>query len=452
MILVALVVATAAALSITGFGSPQLGAAMCRYAEALGFGGGCVPPDDAQTPTDEDLHPGVCMLSETSEKYSAEAKFFWFTLGESSGFVVQQFSDKSVRATMVDGASAGASANLGSKTLDVGKLGDGDNAGAEIKLGGNLKFEYGSTWEFENMAQFEAMKDQLDDYLVQQESLKQGSPGYALYLSLFDKWVEAPKDPKITYGKTTLEVALKANAGTRLGTGEVDSEGKEKLLNPEVGFNMSATGSTSVVVMNNHETGTRSYTVELAGEGKVGGDMILGHITGEGKVSGALTTTYDKDDQLSEITFRSALQYGASGSLGNGTFKSVSGKTSTGETDSVVTTTKLEVTDENRAMVEDWLANRSTGTQLTLPFAAMIPDRPSDDPFLQLLYEEGKTGQVEYKNIKDSWEFGMAVKKGWEFGFTVSGEEATASMTDANYLGAPGSDGVRPIIPDRKCS
>jgi len=435
----------------------QISTALCRFASAAGFGaGGCdAPPAPAvvEGPTDEDFHPGVCMLASSSESYSTAIKIWFVSIGDSSGFVVQEFSDGSVRATLTDGGSIGANGAITSKAFDAGKLGDGKNAGVNVSLGGDLKFEYGSTWEFDSAEQWTSMKDQLDDYLIQQMQLQgEAAAGTALWLWISDGYIEAPKDPKITYSKIGLEAALKASAGTRLGTGSTNADGEEKLLDPKLGFNLSTKASGSVIVMNNHDTGERSYTYEVSGSGAAGGDMILGHLTGEGKVDGAFTTTYDADGQLAKLTFKSAYEYGAGGSIGNNTFKSVSGGVGEKETNSVVTTTTLTVDDTNRDLVSQWMSERTAaGTALTLPLGAMLPDRPSDDPFLQLMYEQAKTSELTYHNVKDSWEFGMAVKKGWEFGFTVSAEEATATATGAKFLGAPSTDGTRALIDDAKC-
>lgn len=435
--------------------TPRWAEAFCRLVAVVegAGGGGCVAPTVPTQADDEDFHPGVCMLSETSEKYSAEVKIWFFKLSDSSGFIVQEFSDGTVRATLTDGAGIGVSGNLGSKTFDAGKLGDGDNAGAEVSLGADLKFEYGSTWQFDSKQQWESMREQLDDYLVQQEQMKgEAALGVSIYNWLTDGWVEAPKDPRITYSKITLEAALKASAGTRIPGTSKDEDGNDKLIDPKLGVNGSLTAGGSVIVMNDAEAGTKSYTYELTGKATLGGSMVVGHATGEGSVTGAFTTTYDKDGNLAQIAFKSAYEIGGNLALGNNTFKSASGKLADGETRSVVTTTKLDVTDANRALVEEWIDSNAAGETFTLPFGAMIPERPSDDPFMQLMYEKAKLSQVSYHNVKDSWEFGAAVKKGWEFGFNVSAEEATATKTDASFLGAPGQDGTRQLVDDAKCN
>lgn len=438
----------------------QISRVLCNFSQAVGFGsGGCgpVPAAAAQGKTDADFQPGVCMLSETSEKYNAEVKIWFVKLGDSSGFIVQEFSDGTVRATLTDGASMGATASLGSKTFDTDKLGDGNAAGVDVSLGADLTFEYGDTWEFDSADQWTDMKDDLDDYLIQQVQLKNDQyGGTSLWLLLSDGFLEAPKDPTVSYGKVGIEAVLEANAGVRVGTGPAKpttpgGKGEDTFADPEAGVNLSVTAGGSVIVENDHETGQTSYTYELTGKGEVGADGVIAHVSGEGTINGAFTTTYDKDRQLVEMSFKNAYEVGVSGELGNGTLP-VSGSGSVSETDSVATTTTIAIDDSNRALANEWLSFRSGATStLSLPFSAMVPNAPSSDPFQQMLYEQAKTSQVTYHNVKDGWEFGLAVKKGWEFGFSVSAEEATATMTDADFLGAPAADGVRPMIDDSVC-
>ncbi len=82
----------------------------------------------------------------------------------------------------------------------------------------------------------------------------------------------------------------------------------------------------------------------------------------------------------------------------------------------------------------------------------MVPSTPSTDPFLDLLHRQATTSQIVYRNVKDSWELEAAITKGWQFGFGVSAENATADAVDADYLGAPTSDGTRYFLPDGTCA
>lgn len=446
VLLVAGVLAGAAAYS------PHVQAAFCRLAAVVegGSGAGCDVPTApvADGPTDDDFRPPVCMLHEESEKYSSEVKVWFFTFGQESGFIVQEFADGSVRVTATDGAGIGASGSVSSSTFDAGKLGDGDNAGVDVDLGGGVKFSYGDTWEFDSPEQWQEMKGALDDYLLQQEMLKHEG---GVWAAKSMGWKDPPKDPSVTFARVELEVGLEVGLGLREPTGAVDAAGDPEFLDPNVGFNLEASAGTAVVIENNHDTGEQSYTYELTGKGSVGGSVVVGEVEAQGMTQGAFTVTRDKDGNVTELVFNSVREGGISGGLGNDTFD-VGGGGSREESDSTVTTTRLSVDDSNRALVDQWLSERNDyGVALSLPFSAMVPDRPSDDPFLQHLYENATTSVITYHNVRDKWEFEAAVKKGWEFGFSISGEEATADAVDAQFLGAPTRDGGRPMLSDETC-
>ncbi|WP_277208331.1 hypothetical protein [Isoptericola croceus] len=108
----------------------------------------------------------------------------------------------------------------------------------------------------------------------------------------------------------------------------------------------------------------------------------------------------------------------------------------------------------NRRVVDEWLAS-SNGlgdtVALAVPWGSMNPDAPSDDPFMQLMYEEATMSEIAYHNIRDKSGFDLAVKAGWKFGFGLSMEDATADAVDAQFLGAPGPDGQRVMINDSTC-
>ncbi|QTE29962.1 hypothetical protein [Pengzhenrongella sicca] len=432
----------------------QLTVGLCRLSAAAGFGSGdcsAEPVAAAAAKTDADYQPGVCMLNETSETYNAEVKIWFVKISEGSGFIVQEFSDGSVRATLTDGATVGATASIGSKTFDSDKLGTGDAGGVDVSLGADLEFEYGDTWEFDDAAQWDDMKDDLDSYLLQQVQLKNDSSGgVSFWLAISNGFVDPPKDPKVSYGKIGIEAALEASVGVQLNAG-IDTDGKKTYLDPELGANLTAAAGSSVVVETNHETGEHSYTYALTGKGSVGADGVFVHGSADGEINGAFTTVYGKDGKIAELSFKSSYEVGTTLEVGNGALE-VTGSTDTKDSQTVATTTTITVDDDNRALVNDWLSFQSgAAATMSLPFAAMVPSAPSSDPFLQLLYEDAKTSEITYHNVKDGWEFGVAVKKGWEFGFNVSAEEATATKTDANFLGAPGVDGVRPQVNDTEC-
>jgi len=355
---------------------------------------------------------------------------------------------------MTDGTGLEWSRGLGSKRFETDKLGDGDKIKTEVKVGAGLTYEYGSTWQFEDMDEFDAMREQLDAYVDEQHELRSGTYwGLAkgIVLEMTGSKREPPKDPRIGYHKIGIEAALKAGAGVRFTGSGTDAKGDPELIDPKMGVNGSLTAGGTVIVKEDAESGTLSYTYELNGKAELGGGMVVGHATGQGAVSGAFTTTYDEDGLLAEIAFKSSYAIGATGTVGNDTFKILNGKMSENESRSVVTTTKLAVTDANRSLVEDWIGGHAKQRTLSLPFSAFVPESPSSDPFMQLMYEEAKLSQTTYDNVKDTQGFGMAIKKGWELGFNVSQEDSTATKTQGRFLGAPTQDGTRQLVEDEKC-
>ncbi|GCE78051.1 hypothetical protein CBZ_31070 [Cellulomonas biazotea] len=429
----------------------HMASALCKVAAAIGSASECdAPPLAEPDPTDEDYLPPSCMAHETSEQYSATVKVWFFEFGQDSGFVVQEFADGTVRVTVTDGVGLGAGGSVTSNTFDIGKVGGGGNSGLDVDLGGGVKFSYGDTWTFDSPEQWGEMKDQLDDYLLQQEMLKhEGGFWGAKAMG----WKDPPKDPEVSFTQAELELTLDAAFGLKDPTGTLDDQGNPEFFDPNVGVTLSASAGAAVMIETNHENGETSWTYSVSGEGAVGADVVVGHGEAAGKIDGAFTVTRDKDGQVTEVVFQSVREGGVSGGLGNDSFDQASGGGSHSESESLVTTTRLTVDDGNRDLVDSWLADRNdAGVALSLPFAAMVPDRPSDDPFLDLLYRDATTSQITYLNVRDKWEFEAAVKKGWQFGFGISGENATADAVNADYLGAPRQDGIRTMIPDGTCT
>jgi len=441
------------AIAAAAMYSPQLQAALCRLTAAVSGSSGAACAESAPPvtgPDDDDFRPPVCMLHEESEKYSAEVKVWFLTFGQDSGFIVQEFADGSVRVTVTDGAGIGASGALTSKTFDAGKLGDGQKAGLDIDLGGGVKFSYGDTWEFDSPEQWQEMKGALDDYLVQQAIIKNNPEG-GVFAAKAMGWKEPPKDPQVGFARVELEVGLEVGLGLKDPTGTFDEKGDPEYFDPNIGLTLEGSAGTAVIIESNYATGERSYTYELTGQGSVEASAIVVSGAAQGMTQGAFTVTRDKDGKVTELVFNSVREGGISGTVGNDSFD-VGGGGTKESSNSTVTTTRLTVDASNRALVDRWLTERNDyGVALSLPFSAMVPDRPSDDPFLQHLYEKATTSVITYHNVRDKWEFEASVKKGWEFGFSITGEEATADAVSSEFLGAPGQGGVRPLIPDTTC-
>lgn len=120
-------------------------------------------------------------------------------------------------------------------------------------------------------------------------------------------------------------------------------------------------------------------------------------------------------------------------------------------------TTTIAVTDENRHVVQDWVdevdSTASFGLPVPVPVNAQRPDSPvPGDAFADLLYREGRTSERVYDNVSDGWSFGAEFALGIKLGASFGSEEKTATIQDASFLGAPGQDGVRSMVPESACA
>jgi hypothetical protein len=403
-----------------------------------------------QPVTDADFLPASCMYHQDSTKASSSISIAFIKIGQDNGFIVQKFSDGTVRATVTDGGSVGASGGVGGK-FDFGKLGDGKNSGADVDFGGNLKFSYGDTWQFDSEAEYEQLRGQLDDYLMQQEMLKQEGGVFAI--KAMGGFVDPPKPPEIKTTQFGVEGTVNGAFGLREPNG-TDANGKETYLDPNAGVNAQIKAGTQVIQRRNTDNGDVSWTYELSVCAQGGVALIAGGGSGSAATAGALTVTRDADGLVKQIVFQTTREVGAEGHLGNKKTFPVKGATGHGETSSTVVKTMLDVDDTNRATVDAWLNQTNQYGQaatLALPWESMVPDHPSDDPFQQLLYEQAKVSQIQYDNIKDQQGFDLSVKAGWKLGFGVSLEESTADAVEAQFLGAPYPDGHRGMVDDSTC-
>lgn len=137
---------------------------------------------------------------------------------------------------------------------------------------------------------------------------------------------------------------------------------------------------------------------------------------------------------------------------------SAGGNISAGTTDGDVVVQEITLgldpeDEEQQQIVTDWLGG--TGNYEwpgALPMSALDASRPdTDDPFAQLLYHQATSTAMAYDKVEDVAKFGFNIKVGMALGadFTMSSEETT--VTEATYLGAPRSNGTRPVLPYTEC-
>lgn len=108
---------------------------------------------------------------------------------------------------------------------------------------------------------------------------------------------------------------------------------------------------------------------------------------------------------------------------------------------------------EQQGIVTDWLGG--TGNPEwpgALPMSALDASQADpDDPFGQLLFDRATSTSMAYDEVGDVTQFGFNIKLGMALGadFTMASEEST--ITGASLLGAPRSDGTRPVLDYTEC-
>src|SRR5690625_571356 len=405
--------------------------AFCQFGAAVGYGGDCEDGSSvADGGDDEEIDhsvPPKCKLYEESETNTVEGSFLWFDVGTSSSFIVREYSDGTVKATIVDGISADAGYEFDPVNLP------GENSpGVEIDVGGGAEFSYGDTWEFESVEEWGEMQTQLEDYRDQEKWYKKAGRGMTFWIDR--DLVDEPRTADISLRETELHVnasgevdLLGGGDGTSMPGGSSDNGGMDVNANAH----LSAELSGSVLTETDRRTGETETTYEFSASGEAGQELgvsqdvpvddagsLNANIESEisGGVEGAFSITRDEDGVVTEIEFETMHEYGADVSVNGGhedewTEDGEKHETDGGgsgdhkRTNSRVTKTTLEVNDDNRETVENWLGSAGgAGEAANIPIGAVIPDEPSDDPFEQLLYDEASVSQVHYQNIENKVE------------------------------------------------
>jgi hypothetical protein len=464
LVMVAAVVAALVRISM-----PTVVGEWGSYAVCQLFGSGaCEAPGSATLTAlppdlgidDEAMLPSACLVHQTSEQAGYQVRVAFVRFGEDYGFLRQEYADGRVRLTVVNEAALGAEWRSGTRIIDLGRLGSDEKAGATVQVGGGLSFGYGDTWQFASAAEEQQMRQQLDDYLLQQLQIRNAgmeAVGLHLWWWLSDGYVDPPKDPSVTYSTIGLDGSLAAGVGLRSPMG-VGDDGEERFLDPQVGARLQVDASYDVVVEHDHDTGRRSETYTLTGSGTAQADVTVGRGQISGDTTGSVKLTYDEHHQLVRMEFVSTRAGGIDGSLGGSNPVGDQGPTArvgTGGSTATVTRTVLDLDSvSDRAVATAWLSenNARFGTPLSLTYDQLVPDeRVAGDAFQNLLYRHGRTSEVTYDDVDDVRRFGLDIKAGWQLGVEVHHGTGERTVREASYLGAPRHDGRRELVPDPTC-
>ncbi|MEU6255567.1 hypothetical protein [Streptomyces sp. NPDC047043] len=480
------------AVSATGIGQTiydKLAAQICKVAGGGNCGAG--GPNQGKPLTDADFEPALCQVSSVTDKAGSKAKILFWEIGKEYGFQEQHLKaktdvnhdgkvddkDELVYLTFTDAASVGAKKDF-KPGMKVGKFGTD-----KVELGAGIKVTNGDTWVFESPDEAKQFRDDIEK--LQMYEMRRTMPGGAeasLGDSIAYLFGAGPlKDEedtenrvkehlgdnrRITYGKVGLEAS--ASAGIKFSLAD------EKKLSATLGGNFKY--SPDVTWTDNPYKGTKSYTYSSSIEygTKVGYEAgpVSGDYSASRTQTGTITVTYDKKTgKLVRIDMTRTVEDGGQKDgvkVGgdNGKDKKDKRGGSVGEkgTDS---STGIEIVtnsvsfdpgpegDKARAIGEQWLDGNNE--QIAAPFKYMFDDhapttRPgADDPFGQLMFDQGKSSRMTYTGQVNAAEYGFELNIGLSLGLTVSTEQKSETLTDAQFLGAPRGDS-RSYVPYSYCA
>ncbi|MFV0464235.1 MAG: hypothetical protein ACK5MP_13765 [Nostocoides sp.] len=433
-------------------------------------------PDQAEDGTD--FEPQTCTVGKKTTKSSSKIKIAFFEFGEDAGFIETTYSDGHVEMTATNGGQLGLTAGLGADASS-----ENLKLGAKVDFGGGVTFDNGSTWSFANQAEADAMRSQLDEYLVWQYQMTHPSDAYgisALWASMHP--VDPPKPPNKTistigsYGdlKGTLGLDIKAPTGpgdpiTGKPIDPITGQPSGPTLStPGAGVFGSINQTSKWTKTSDTTDGSVKYTGDITTTGDLSHQLPGGSTGGSGGIYGSsVSVTYDKSGNLSNISFvttaATSSKEGASAKGGvagkNGTSGGISiGGDTTDKTMGVVTTS-LDL-DPTSANYQEQLniVNGFLGGDPQHPDASNIsmdilkPDTqvPGND-FQNLLFQQAKVSLVQYDNVSDGFKFAANVKVGVALGIDVGYSEETSTASAATYLGPPRTDGTRAQVPYTDC-
>lgn len=418
--------------------------------------GGCSDPEPS-APTDESFKPADCLVNGQGEKYGYEYSFGWMKIGNEYAFARQEMADGSIQLVAVDTASVGATGEKSGEPFNIGKIGDTVGE-VEGEASGTLKIGYGDTWQFtsDDSGTAKEKADKFEAAIKEYSEQKAGENGpNGLAMIIWNKihgYTQTPT-PDVSLSKVSGEVGVQGGLQVRL-----KQPGTDETTDPHVGASLELAGEYEVA-QEKYRNGDTSWTYQLSGEVKGGATAVVPGVEGSGKTTGAFKVTRDKDGKVTQLAFVSTreggLQVSSNAKKVKGENEST-GKAGGTATTATVTTTTLNInSDEQRAVVQNWLSenNEKFGTPVSLTTGSLVPDQKpdQDDAFGNLMYSQATVSQAEYSGVTDVEEFGAEVNLGMKFGFSVSHEESTSQATDATFLGAPQADGTRALLDYAEC-
>lgn len=377
--------------------------------------------------------PSKIKTGEHVDEDKATLSVGFVQVGVGNSFKVTTFSDGTVEVTALVAPQAGGTASPGS-----------------LDFGGGFTAQSGDTWRFQDGTEAARLLDELKRYVAERQKPTPAGKGSFPIGAL----LRPPRPPDLTVTELGAQASAEAGVegpvaeGTAKGEGAVKETVTHDRTNGTVQSTLTTEGALALdgtfaplgvgpragaVQQDKVELG-RSVTRDEA-TGRITGIELTRTVTGTDSASGGGAGPGDA----------SGGQHRAPG-----VSVDVSGKAEHTESTVRVTTTTLEVTEENRALVEKWVADGrpDLGTPAGVD-GLHDPDRavPGDD-FQNLLHREAKVGEVTYEETKDATTGEAEVKAGAKVGGEGQGGSSSSRAVQASHLGDPGPDDVRRPVPD----
>lgn len=429
LLIVALVVA-AATVTIPNPVGDNARIALCRVFNAISGG-----HENCDQPP-YNYKPAACTVSTSSNTYGGTLDIAIFQVGKDLTFIKTKDSKGNVTVTAVNGNSFGVGTGVG-----VGvNAGNVFNIGADASASANLKIGIGDSWVFPN-------EEEADKYIgaVQEQAIidgvKDSSPLGWLGGTIYDK-VAGPdlRDPDIDRYEVSVNGNAGVSGGLQVGPGaakgkhakpedkgsKYDKRGGDANINPNLNAGLSINASENAVIENNHKDGTMAVTYSLTGGVTGNANYVVDGKQGQASTTGAMKVTY-KDGHVVGVDLTAT--------------RIVNGN-------ATVTTNHLTVDNPaDEAIVRDYLlaGGQQVGALgLTIDDLAptQAPGRDSS-PLQRLLYQKSQVQKVDYTYDASTRNYGASVKLGLKLGLGVNLSDSAQKVTGAQYLGAPGADGVR---------
>jgi hypothetical protein len=437
-------------------------------------GGNCAGPGPGQQPkTDADYQPTQCNTSTVEDKAGDQVKIAWFTFGNEYGFQQQDYvtpdGKHKVYLTFTDAAALGAtwSPKPGAK---IGKLGVDT-----VDLGAGIKVTDGDTWVFDSPQQAANFRQELEDLKMWQEAMQYGG-------------VDGIPNPYVSYKYMDLKEKVDKQLGTRhIGFGKIglnlsgDLAFKESPLEAEglglqFGGKFSANPEVTITRNDAADPPTTDYTYQFQMDYSGSAKITAAQLSAKGELgqtrTGTITVSRYRDGSLASlemtqtVTGNNNRTVDGEGSKEDGKGKTqgtVTGSASQNDQPTTIITNTLNFppgtsdpqVNANRQIAESWL--KGNGDK-TAPFQYLFGDkapttRPgADDPFGQLMFDQGVSSKTQYNGVTDAQEYGFEVNLDMSLGAGVSFEKSQQHIAKAQFLGAPQPNGTRSYLPYSYCA